>query len=60
MYEKIGELNNDMVTLTFYKMDDGVAEIEMNVGMYSKMTMKVEQKDVLALAFKLMGECDDE
>ncbi len=60
MYEKIGELNNDMVTLTFYKMDDGVAEIEMNVGTYSEMRMKVEQKDVLAFAFKLMGECDDE
>lgn len=60
MYEKIGELNDGMVTLIMYDMEDGIMAIEMNVGTYGAMRMRVEQKDVLEFALDIIGKCGNE
>lgn len=60
MYEKIGELNDDMARLIMYKMDEGMITIEMNVGSYCAMRMKIPQKEALEFAFGIMGECNEQ
>ena len=57
MLEKIGGVKDELATLTAYKMD-GQITIEMNVGSYCAMRMKIPSEQVMDFAFQLMEACE--
>ena len=57
MLEKIGGVKDELATLTVYKMD-GQITIEMNVGSYCAMRMKIPPEQVMDFAFQLMEACE--